>query len=828
MCERTDRTWLLRYRASHFLGSILSDVGYALRLFRTSPLFAVMASLCLAVGITFITTTYTILDDTVLHPLHFEEPEELVMVGPETTLFLEMDFVWSSYADFRDWEAQSHVFEHLAAMTWEAFAVTDLDDPVRVFGTSVTEDFLNVLKVTPLLGRAFAPDDYLPGAERVALIGHALWQRACGGDPAVIGRRITLNGEQGYQVVGVLPLHFSFPAYQEVWVPLRREEPGPHGWTNFLTVGRLRDGTSIETAESELRQIEARLVEAYPEEYPENFQLNEFRVVPFGSYLFRPLHSPFLIIFTVGCLVLLLTCSNLANLVLSRATDRTRELSVRAVLGAGRSRLIQQVMIENLVIALAGGVIGIVLGRLALYPLLSNMPRELPGFIQFEMNLRVLAVLVGIVVLSGLIFGLAPAFAVRRCALGTSLRHDAARMSPGRKQALTCSSLVVLQIGLATIILVVTGLMMKDYLTSRARQIGVDTDHLLGQYMSLPEWSYQTPQSRFAFFQSGVERLRNRPGVEAAAYISQAPAARTEWSAALCTNETAANSERPFLNTRIRMVSPGYFETARIPLLAGRDFTAADMSERPRICLVNRVLARTLWGDADPVGRSFFWSREPVPERAIQVVGMVGDVRHGGPGEEAGPCFYLPLNSVTSRIDGWLIVRSAGDPKALAPVLRETIRELDPNLAMSAPRTITELAWERNWRTIFVTWIITVISIFALILALVGIFAVVACEVANRRREFGIRMALGASARTVTFGVLRKGAVMGGIGITIGVLVTAASARLLIGAVAGIEARDPMIYIALSTFLFTTTLLASYLPTRRIGRIDPVDVLREE
>jgi putative ABC transport system permease protein len=540
------------------------------------------------------------------------------------------------------------------------------------------------------------------------------------------------------------------------------------------------------------------------------------------------LRTPLLVIFFAACLVLLLACSNLTNLMLSRAADRIREFSVRAVLGAGRFRLVQQVMIESLVIALVGGAIGIILGRLGLNLLLTNLPRSVPGFLQFDINLQVLTPLVGIIALSGLTFGLTPAFAVRRKALGVSLRSDAVRMSPGKKQSLTRSSLVVLQIGLATVILAVTGLVMGSYLESRVHGLGVDTDHLLGQYLSLPKWGYPTPESRLTFFTDGVERLRNRPGIEAVAYISQAPAARNDSWTTLCTAETAANSEYPFLRSRIRVVSPGYFATAGIPLLAGRDLAASDTGERTRIGLVNRTLARTVWGDSDPVGRSFFWSREPDPERIVQVVGIVDDVRHGGPGEEAGPCFYIPLDPSTARSDGWLMVRSAGDPKAVAPVLRGTIRDLDPQLAMSAPRTIIELAQEKNWRTIIVTWILSVIAVFALLLALIGIVGVVACEVANRRHEFGIRLAMGADSRSILRNVMGRGGRMAGIGIAAGLVVTLVAMRFLSGFLGSAEFRDPFVYLVVVSFLLATTLLASYLPASRIGRIDPVEVLREE
>jgi putative ABC transport system permease protein len=732
--------------------------------------------------------------------------------------------MWSSYPDFADWEARQHVFADLAAFSWRRYTITDLDDPLRLSGCLVTDAFDDVLGVAPCLGRAFLPDDYQPGAERVVLLGHGIWQRAYGGDRGIIGRWITIDGAHRHQIVGVMPPRFDFPCFMEIWLPLRSEESGPRTMDDCVTFGRLRAGVSIETARADILQIGNRLAE----EHPENAEQGEVRVVPYGSYQSQPLRGSLLTILVIACLVLLLACSNLANLMLSRTISRKRELSVRAVLGAGRSRLIQQVLIESLVIALAGGILGIVLGRLGLHLLLNGIQRAVPTFLQFEMNGRVLASLAGIIVLTGLVFGMAPALAVRRDRLGTSLRSDALRMSPGKKYALMRSALVTFQITLATIILMVTGLVVKNSLDSRAIHLGVDTDHLLGQYLELPQWAYPTSGERYAFFHAGVARLLSRPQIEAAAYISHAPADRTDWQTSICTSETATSSERPYLSTRIRIASPGYFTTAGIPLLAGRLLRDTDMGQDQKYAIVNESLARRLWPGSDPIGRSFFRSKEPDPERAYEVVGVVGDVRHGGPGAAAGPCCYLPLSPQTTPSTGWLIVRSSGEPLSLAPVLHATIRELDPHLAKAAPQTISELARALNWRVILFARILGVIAVFAVVLALVGIFGIISYAVSHRKREFGIRLALGAGTGSITRGMIRHGAAMAGIGVVVGMVVAIAAMRFLSSMLLNADARDPAVYVLVAAFLITTTLLASYLPARRIARIDPVGVLREE
>lgn len=826
-CKRTDRRWLIRERAGLILGSLIKDVGYALRIFRTDPLFAAMASFCLAVGITFTAVTYTLLDGTLLNPLPFDDGDELVMVGRRSSFSGAWTWMQSSFTDFRDWEDENHVFQDLAAFTWKSFTITDLDNPVRLTASEVTDALDEVLGVGAALGRTFTPADFAPGAERVVLLGHAAWQRVYGGDPGVVGRLITLSEEHRHRVVGIMPPNFTFPDSREMWIPFPPEGPRNAFLSTYVTIGRLRDGVPIETAQAEMTEISARLAALRPERE----ERREVQVVPFGPHLFRALSTPALIIFVVGCLVLLLACANLASLMLSRATGRARELGVRAVLGAGRGRLIQQLMVESLVIAMVGGVVGIAMGRVGLSLLLANLPGAVPGFIQFEMDGPVLTALAGIVVLSGVLFGLAPALTVRRRALGDSLRSDTVRMSAGKGFAYIRSSLVVFQIVLTTFVLSLTGIVVRGYIQSQDHRMGVDTDRLLAQYLMLPSWAYPDPENRLSFFQEGRDRLQARPEIEAAAYISQVPAARSDGTTFVSTSEMATNSERPFIRSHVRTVSPGYFATAGITLLSGRDFADSDPDNGPPLALVNASLARILWEEEDPLGRQVFKSfrsMEPDMERPIEVVGVVADVRQRGPGEEAGPCLYIPLNLSNAHSDGWLILRTAGDPVSLSAVTQGVLREIDPRLPMSRPRTIVELARERNWLTIFSTWIFTVVSTFALILALLGIMGVVAYSVTNRMREFGIRLALGADAGSVIRAVLRRGAIMAGVGIAVGMTVAFGAVRFVASVLVNTNDRDPVVFAVVFVLLASMTLLASYLPARSIAHIDPVEVLREE
>jgi len=824
LCERTDRSWLLRDRVGHFLGSVAGDVGYALRIFRTSPLFACMAALCLAVGITFVTSIYSFLDGILINPLPFEEADELVMVGTHDYVSGDGRYLGSTYPDFLDWETRNHVFEHLAIFVWGAFTITDLDDPVRVASNEVSAAFTDVLAVTPVLGRGFTPDDYRSGAEPVVLISHGLWQRAWGGDPDILGRLITLNGVNRYQVVGVMPPHFTFPDYRDLWIPFRPAEPGPRSFPRHITFGRLRDGVSLDAARAEMHQIGIQVAA----EHPEIEGRREVRVVRYGPFFTDPLRQPLLIIFIVACLVLLLACSNLANLMLSRATGRARELSLRAVLGAGRGRLIQQVMIESLVIALAGGVLGIVLGRLGLKLLLAHVPIELPGFMQFELNPGVLAALSGFVILSGFIFGLAPALAVRRGALGSSLRSDSLRMSSGRRHSLIRSGLVVVQISLVTVILLVTGMVMKSYHASHAAQLGSENNRLLAQYVSLGSWAYPEQESSLAFFSEAVDRLRNSPGVVDAYYATSALANMTNSMESIYSDETIRNSAQSLFWCNCWVVSPGYLTSTGVSLIAGRSFTELSEGERSKAIIVNEALARRLWADGKALGRSCYRSREPDPEHVFTVVGVIADEQFSSSGAAAGPRLYQPLVRDTSRRYGWLLVESGGEPRDLAPVLRETIRDLDPHLALTAPRTVDELLRERNWRTVVFAWILGVIGIFALLLTVVGIVGVVSYAVTSRRREFGIRLALGARAASVTRNVLGRSALRAGVGIAIGLAIALATMQFLSRILDNAEPHDPVIYAVVIAFLVTVTLLASYLPAYRIGRIDPVEVLREE
>jgi len=824
LCERTDRTWLVRERAGHFFSSIVRDAAHALRIFRNSPFFAVMASLCLAVGITFITVTWTILDDTLIHPLPFEDADELVMVGTDDSVPNDWHWMWSSYPDFLDWEAGNHVFEHLALFSWRTFTITDLDEPRRVSACEVTDAFTDVLKVAPVLGRGFTLEDYLPGAEPVILIGHGLWQRAWGGDPGILGRSITLDGVNRYQVVGVMPPHFTFPDFRELWIPFQRDEPLSRAADNYITFGRLRDGVPLEAARTEMHQIGIQVAARYPEieERP------GVQVVRFGPFLFDPLRMPLLVIFVVACLVLLLACSNLANLMLSRATGRTRELTLRAVLGAGRGRLIQQVLIESLVIAMIGGLLGIIFGRLGLNLLLAEIPRMVPGFMRFEMNPGVLLALSGFVVLSGLLFGLAPALAVRSGGLGVSLRNDENRMSSGRKHTLIRSGLVVIQVALVTIILVVTGMALKSSISAGMARFDGMNEHLLGQEVRLESWAYPESELRYAFFHTAVDRIRQIPGVEGAFFSTSLIPDRPEEASLICSNESGQVNERPFFYCASWVVSPGYFALLGIPVSAGRTFSELSEGERSNAIIVNEAAAARLWPDGIALGRTCYLSDTPDPERAFTVTGVIPDERSVGSESGAMPRIYLPLRRRMSGAGGWLVAHSTQSPRDLAPVVRETIHRIDPHLPLSVPRTVAEVVREAHWQTVLFSWILGVIAIFALTLALVGIVAVVSFMVASRRQEFGIRLALGARSTTVIRTVLGAGATMAGLGISIGLAIALFAMRFLSGMLAETDPRDPVVYVFVIGFLISVTLLASWLPARRATAVDPISCLRQE
>jgi predicted permease len=827
-CRRTDQRWLLRDRAGHILGSLATDVGYALRMFRTSPLFALMACLCMAVGITFTAVTYTFLDRVFLNQLPFEDADELVMVGRRTTRFGGGPWTWlqSSFTDFEAWQRESRGFQHLATFNWRSFTITDLDNPVRVSASEITDGLDEVLGVNAVLGRTFTPGDFGPGAERVALLGHDVWQRFYGGDPSVVGRLITLNGEHRHRVVGIMPPRFTFPDHRGLWIPFPPEGPRSGVIGNFITIGRLRDGVAVETAQVEMTGIAARMAALRPE----GEERSEVRVVPFGPHLYRAVKAPTLIIFIVGGLVLLLACANLASLMLSRAASRSRELGVRVTLGAGRGRLIQQLLVESLVIALVGGVVGALMGRVALGLLLRSIPVTIPEFIQLTMDGSVLMGLAGIVVASGVLFGLAPCLSVRRGALGSSLRSATSRTSAGKGYAWVRSSLVVVQIALATVVLSLTGIVVRGYIQGHEHRMGIDSDRLLAQSLSLPSWAYPDSARRLSFFREGRDRLEARAEVEAAAYVS-VPPGRGVTETRLTTPEMAADSERSWMNAGFQVVSPGYLATVGIPLFAGRDFTSTDLGGPP-VALVNASLARLLWPGEDPLGREIFrparYSGEPGRGVPIEVVGVVGDVRHDAAVSEATPGFYLPLDLSTVASDGWLIVRTARNPASLTLVVRETLKGLDPRLPVGRPQTIGELVRERNWLPVMSTWMLTVISAFALVLALVGIVGVVAYSVSTRMREFGIRLALGAEAGSVLRSVLVRGALMACTGIAVGTAVAFGAMRFVASVLVNTQERDPVVLGAVFVLLALLTILASYLPARRVIHIDPVEVLREE
>ena len=805
------------------MDTLLQDIRFGIRMLLKSPLFTVAAVLCLGLGIGANAAIFSFVYGIVIRPLPFDESNRLVYMNENSPSrgFSRMSI---SYPDFVDWREQNTTFEGIALHRGWSFTLTGDGEPERISGALASHELLDVLRVQPIYGRGFLPGEEVEGGPRVVLIGYALWKNRFGADPALVGRSITLNGEP-YTVIGIAPEGFWFPYVQQLWAPLQLSPTEGRGDRSYQAVGRLREGVTLEEARAEMGTIAARLAGQYP---GSNSDVG-VSAVPLKREFIGDSREAALIFYGVVTFILLLACANVANLMLARATARQREIAIRTSLGAARGRIARQLLTESVVLSLAGGVLGLGLGRVGRDLILAGIPVELPYFIGYEMNAPVVLTIVAITVLSGILFGLAPAIGSSNPDLVRTLQEGSGRTSGGVKRGFFRSFLVALEVGLALVVLVGAGLMMKSFLAMRTIEKGFDAEKILTMRISLPDAGYDTGAKRRLFYEEAVERIRAVPGVERASAISGLPLSGYNWGASFYAEgmEPPPPGQNPIANHRI--VLPGYFETLGIPLLQGRDFDERDAREGavPTV-IVNETFANRYWPGENPLGKRLAYGSGPSEENPwMEVVGVAGDVRHYGLNSEIREGFYRPHGQYPVGSLA-LAVKTRGDPLDLVDAVRRQIWTIDPDLPPYQIQTMERVVQQRNWEPTLYSWMFGIFSLIALVLAALGVYGVVAYSVAQRTREFGIRMALGAGSGRVVGMVVRQGGLLAAIGLVAGVAASLGLMRFLQSIMFGINPTDPAIYAVTAATMAAVAMVASYLPARRATHIDPVIALRQE
>ena len=801
--------------------TLLQDIRYGWRMLRNTPGFSVIAVIALAIGIASTTAIFSVVDEVLLHPLPYPDSGRIVSVSQR--LRSTGADASASPANYLDWVAQNHVFSYMAASRGMQGNLTGGERPERVRFAFTSSNFFPLFGVAPLLGRGLLPEDAKAGSEHVAVLSYGFWKRRFGSDLSLVGRNITLNGEP-YTVVGVMPANFAPDDYEELWLPspwdvppyplTPQKDPRPLRDSNYFDVcARLKPGVTLEQANAEMDAIARHLEKQYPDA---NTDVG-IRVVRMQDNLVGDIRPVLFILLAAVVFVLLIGCANVANLLLARATDRAREVSIRTALGAGRLRLVRQLLTESVLLALIAGVAGIVLAWWTVPALLALSPPDISNFKQIGLNPEVLGFSVIVSVLSGILFGLAPAFHASRTNLNESLKEGERGSTSSRGR--TRSALVVAEVGLSLLLLIGAGLMVKSFVRLMNVDPGFDPDHLLVFSVGLPPSS--TPEQQDGFYRQVESRLQTVPGVQSVGAVSRLPLA-------------GGNSDRGFMipgsdksyNADIRVSTPGYFQAMRIPLLKGRTLTDQDGQSSAHVAVVNEELAREVFPDQDPIGKYIL--KFGPSEDTFQIVGVIGNVRHEGLETTPRPEVYLAFGQAHWPSVFMAVRCKTSDPLALTSDVQNAVWSVNRDIPLANLRTMQDVIANSVLRRKFTMLLLAIFATLAMLLAAVGLYGVMSYTVSQRTHEIGIRMALGAQKTDVLKLVVGQGMALVMLGVILGIVAAVALTRLMSGLLFGVSATDPAVFGMIAVLLAGVALLANYVPARRAAKVDPMVALRYE
>jgi putative ABC transport system permease protein len=813
------------------LDILRQDLGYSGRVLRRSPGFAITAILMVALGIGATTAAFSVTDFVLIRPLPFPEPSRLVKILERTPGYPGMEL---SAPNYRDWKAATTSFESMGMYHFDEITLIGAGDPRRLNGTSVSADLFPTLGVAPIIGRTFTIEDDRPGAPGTIILSYRLWQTEFGGDPGVIGRQLTAKADfddATFTVIGVMPREFHFPKSNSLfWITTRfseREYQASERTNNWLeAVGRLRRGITPEQAEADLQVIAARLEKEYPRENKDTGAL----VFSLGQEVSQRSRLLLLALSAAAGCVLLIACANLANLLLARALSRRRELAVRTAIGAGRERLVRQLMTENLLMAGAGGSLGIALA-VASVPMLARLvPATLPIAETPSVDLRVLLVAVGLTALTGIAFGLAPVVRIGRRPDLDGLR-EGARAGGGQKERLR-SALVVAEVIASVVLLVSAGLLIRALLTVQAIDPGFRAEGVLTLRTELPMPEYGPVVAREAYYSRVLQDVRALPGVRAAGFISFLPVSSFRggiWPVSVKGDTDAGQDIRSANNVAaIRFVTPGYFEAMGIPLTRGRDIAEGDTRGRQAVAVVSESFVKRYWPSEDPIGRHFTFA---YADR--EVVGVARNVLFRGLERISEPQVYLSSKQVNDNAIAFyspkaLAIRTSGSPATLGPVIRDIIRRVDPKLPITDMQTLTDMVdLETASRAVQVR-VLSAFAAVAFVLAAIGIHGLLSFAVSQRVQEIGVRLALGAQSSDILSMIVWRGVLLAIGGIVPGVLLAYAAGRSMEALLAGVRPTDALTLASAIALTFVMTVLGTLAPTVRALRIDPITALRAE
>jgi putative ABC transport system permease protein len=825
------------------MGTLLQDLRYGIRMLAKSPGFTALAVITLALGIGANTAIFSVINSVVLRPLPFQEPGRLVELW-------QIERAPGNFPltgpDYLDWQAQTRTLEATSLYSWERTAnASGAGEPQAASVISTQANFFSVLGVQPRIGRAFDRGEDQAGKNHVAILSNAFWHRQFGGRSDVLGKTIELNDEP-YSVIGVLPAWFNFQHATEIWTPMDMTPKalGPRGSHSYRAIGRLKPNLSASQAQAELNSITRQLAKLYPDNDGDSGAV----VVSLTEQLTGASRQSLFILLGAVALVLLVACANVANLMLARATNRQREIAVRAAMGAGRWRLARQLLTESILLSLVGAALGLLGAFWAVSFLQSTETLPIPRANPIQIDVTVLLFTIGVSIVIGALFGLAPALQSFHLNLSEELKSSAqAVVSPSGMRRVLRDALVVGEIAASLALLIGAGLLLRSFSRLHDSGIGVQTENVITMGVNLPVAKYKTLAARRQFFDQLIERIEREPGVQAAAVSTEIPLEGGNNGYV-----TVAGQDNPALATQLvewNYITPGYFRAYGVPVMQGRVFTPEEVERTAVVNLklddlykndpnlktvppdlgfvavINRKMAQLYFPKQDAMGKVFHASGVPVT-----VVGIVGDVKEWDIREDVVPQAYFPLTAAldSEGFGGRLTVKTSVAPRGLLAAIRGDLHALDDGLAVIRPRTMDEVVGDAMQDTSEQTMLLGIFAALALLLASVGIYGVMAYVVTQRTHEIGVRMALGAQQNDVLRQVLGEGSRLTVIGVALGLAAAFALTRLLRSLLFGVSASDPLTFAGVSILLAIVALAACYIPARRASRVDPMVALRYE
>ncbi|MDQ6828461.1 MAG: ABC transporter permease [Gemmatimonadota bacterium] len=812
---------------SEWMHSMAQDLRYAIRQLLKSPALAIIAIITIALGIGANSAIFSVVNAVLLRPLPYAHSDRLMLLSERYPGGVDGNV---SVGNFTDWRARSRSFEAMSAEAGETVNLTGNGEPVRLSGARVTASFFRTGYMRPELGRYFLEEEDQPGAPHVVVLSHPLWTTRFATDPAIVGKSVELNGER-YTVIGITPKEYSLtPDDEQLWTPaaFTAEQINEHDEHALSVFGLLKPGVTLEAAQRELSAIEKDL----HDRYPRTGTPTDAGVASLRTLLIRDYRTQLLVLLGAVGFVLLIACGNVANLLLARASSRQKEIAIRSALGAGRARIVRQLLTESLVLALVGGAAGLVIAHFGIRFLVTMSPPGVPRLGEASLSGGVLGFTVLVTLGCGIVFGLVPAVRAARADLQGTLKEGGKGSAMGASRDRLRSLLVVTEVAVALVLLVGAGLLVRSAVLLQAVKPGFDPSGVLSFRIALPKERYGDPERARQGFDRILEQVTALPGVRSAAITSTAPFGGGGQNGLLV--EGRPFDDKNVIMSTLRMTTPRYFETMRVPVLHGRIFNDRDIAGNPKVMMINETLAKAAFPGGDAIGKRIACceggpNREPSWK---EVIGVVGDVRAWGLGNEIRPEFYLPIPQAPAASWNWIdrsmtiVARTAGDPASLTKAAQRAVWSVDPTLPLYQVRTLTEAMERTTASTRFNMLLLTMLGATGLVLAAVGIYGVIGYFVSQRTHEIGIRMALGASATNVQGMVVRQGALLALAGVALGLIASLALMRALATLLFGVTPRDPVTLVGVGALLAAVAIVASYIPARRATKVDPLSALR--